>query len=291
MFQRVLICTDFNDGIQRLTQLVPDLAVSGIRKLVFLNSVPLWEEGEIPREDREAMEISRQQLENAQQTHSSDIEVFCEVRSGEPEGNIIKVAQHHEIDALILGSSTRSFLTEKLFGSTAATLAQRMSRPLLTLRPQLISTYTNAELALRCQSLFRYLLLPFDGSQAACYLVEQIKQAVENNATNTLENCLLLWVQEEGRRGLPNTYQHKQAQEKLDQAQATLEALNLTVKTDILQGEPLKELLKAAMVHDISAIAISSRKANALLDWSIPSFGNEVLRSSWHPVLFFPPQR
>jgi nucleotide-binding universal stress UspA family protein len=291
MFQRVLICTDLNDGIQRLVQLVPALGDSGIKKVVFLRVVPLWQEGEIPREDTETMEATQRELSLAQAHHREGIEVVCEVKSGSPEDQIVQVAQEHQIDALILGASTRSFLTEKLFGSTTATIAQRMCRPLLTLRPQLISTYTEAELTLRCGHLFDYLLIPFDGSGAALYLVEQIKTIVTQNPHNTLKRCRLLWIQEPGARNLTNDYQRQQSQTKLEQAKADLEALQLTVETEVRQGEPLQELLEAAMVHDISAIAVSSRRANALLDWSIPSFGNEVLRRSWHPVLFFPPQR
>ncbi|WP_017713030.1 universal stress protein [Prochlorothrix hollandica] len=301
MFQRVLVCTDFHDGIQRLTQFIPELAASGLQKLTFLHCVPLWEEGEIPRPNLPVLKQAEERLQQACQRvesqipDSNPIDVTWEVRSGSPNDNIMQVAEALDVDALILGSTTRNFLTEKLFGSTTATLAHRLHRPLLTLRPQLISTYTQGELALRCQFLFRYLLLPFDGSVAGQYLVQQVKHYVQRSremagGKTVLEQCLLLWIIDDAARRVPQDYHTEHREEQLAAAQAELQALGLTVTTEIRRGEPLRELLDAAMNHDISAIAVSSRKANALLDWSVPSFGNEVMRQSWHPVLFFPPQ-
>lgn len=300
MFQRVLVCTDFHDGVQRLLQFIPELAASGIQKLLFLHCVPLWQEGEIPRDNQAMIDQAEQRLRAALSVPTDSlpypIEVEWEVRSGSPDENIIQVADRIEADVLILGATTRNFLTEKLFGSTTANLAYRMHRPLLTLRPQLISTYTQAELALRCQNLFRDLLLPFDGSPAAQYVVQRVADWVQQTRSTTdspapgsLHHCHLLWIVDNALRRTPSQHQPEDIEVKLAQAQAQLEAVGLTVTPEIRRGEPLYQLLDAAMEQDISAIAVSSRKANALLDWSVPSFGNEVMRRSWHPVLFVPP--
>ncbi|MGA1474281.1 MAG: universal stress protein [Prochlorothrix sp.] len=304
MFQRVLVCTDFHDGVQRLLQFIPELAASGIQHLMFLHCVPLWEEGEIPRANQSVIDRAEQRFQAALADLGSpdilNIEVTFEVRSGAPDENIMQVADRFQADVLILGATTRNFLTEKLFGSTTAKLANRMRRPLLTLRPQLISTYTGAELALRCQHLFRCLLVPFDGSAAAQYLIEYLTQQVGDfchyqnggalSCPEAFQQCHLVWIQDDAVRRVPHSYRQEEAETQLAQAQQALETIGLTVTTEIRQGEPLQQLLDVATERDISAIAVSSRRANALLDWSIPSFSNEVMRRSWHPVLFIPPQ-
>jgi nucleotide-binding universal stress UspA family protein len=62
----------------------------------------------------------------------------------------------------------------------------------------------------------------------------------------------------------------------------------LNVTTLVVEGDPLTEILRAADRYDIGAIATSSRGIGGLLRWSIPSLTREILRHSWHPVLYFP---
>ncbi|NEQ67016.1 MAG: universal stress protein, partial [Symploca sp. SIO2D2] len=174
MFQRCLICTDFSDGLYRLVEYVPSLAASGIKQIIFLYCVPLWEEGEIPRIDEEATAAARDRLKVATENIPEGVEVFIETPSGRPIDQIPKAAKHYQADVILTGMPIRSLLQEKLFGSTTAALAREAKTPLLILRPQLLSTYTCEELDLRCRHLFQYLLIPYNGSHASQYLVEQI---------------------------------------------------------------------------------------------------------------------
>jgi nucleotide-binding universal stress UspA family protein len=291
MFQRCLICTDFSDGLQRLVDFVPSLAAGGIKQIVFLHSVPLWNEGEIPRVDDQGMNEARDRLAVALQNVPAGVEVRVEVQAGQPTEIILKVAKAYQSEIILLGTSNRTLLNEKLFGSTTINLSQRTLMPLMTLRPQLISTYTNEELDLRCQHLFRYLLIPYDSSDAANYVVQQIKHYAQNRPAKSLEQCLLCWAVPEGGRREPKDYQVKQAQEKLKSVKAELESLNLQVHVEVRQGDPVPEIVAAAQVFDISAIAVSAGKSSRRLEWSVPSFSGEVLRRSWHPVIFFPPPK
>ncbi|MEM8602238.1 MAG: universal stress protein [Cyanobacteria bacterium P01_H01_bin.121] len=293
MFQRLLICTDLQDGMQRLLEHVPSLAQAGVQKLVFLHCVPIWQEGEIPREDTAAIANAQAKLNAAKCKATGDIEVITEVKSGPVVDNIVQVKETHAIEAIVLGAHTRSLLTEKLFGSTTATISQQANIPLIVLRPELISTYTEAELALRCQNLFRYLLIPIHGTDTSNQLLQQVRQTLEQNPQHTVRETLLLSICEDygQSRRIPVEYDQDVAQEALVAAQTQMERVGLKITTEFRKGERLAQLFDVAMVYDITAIAITSRKTNALLDWSIPSFGNELLRRSWHPVIFFPINR
>ncbi|MBD2096980.1 universal stress protein [Trichocoleus sp. FACHB-591] len=292
MFQRPLICTDFSDNIQRLANFVPSLVAGGMQQIVFLHVTALWEEGEIPREDTEKVNQARDRLAVALQQVPDGVEVKVEVQSGRAIDTILKVAKTHQADVIILGTPTRSLLNEKLFGSTTVGLAQRTKTPLLVLRPQLISAYTSEELDLRCRHLFRCLLLPYDGSDPAKYLVQQIEQHCQNQPTKALEQCVLCWVvSDSGRKELRKSNQDQEIAELLAAPQAALANLNLQVQTEVRSGNSVTQILEVASSFDISAIAVSSGSLGRLIEWSAPSFAGEILRRSWHPVLFFPPTR
>lgn len=288
MFQRALICTDFTDGIYRLAQFVPALAAGGFKSLVFFHNVPVETEREIPRVDPSQLEGPRQKLIDLVREAPDGMDVTVEVQMGRASDNILRLAKQHQVDLIILGTPTRTLLEEKLFGSTTVRISEKTEVPLLILRPQLMSTYTTAELELRCAHLFRYLLLPYDGSKGGNRLIEQIQTRCSQNPETVLERIRLVWVIHEGIRQelLGDTPMHE-AEATLDQIQSHLAALNLVVNTAVVEGDPLEEILKMAECHDIGAIATCSG-GGGFLKWSTPSLTREILRRSWHPVLFFP---
>jgi len=291
MFERCLICTDFSDGLYRFAEFVSSLAAGGIKQLIFLHSVPLWQEGEIPRVDKEAIASSQQRLQQLLKNIPPGIEVKIEVPSGRPLDTITKVAKADKPDLIIIGTAPQSLLQEKLFGSTATALVKASLTPLLILRPQLISTYTREELDLRCQHLFRSLLIPYNGSNSSKYLLQRVKEYAQKRSENSLKQCVLMWVVDEGgRREIPKDYQLQEAQEQLNTVKAELEELGLEVNTEVRLGNPYEQILAAASVNDISAIAIASDNLGKMIEFPARSFAGELMRRSWHPVLFFPPQ-
>ncbi|NJN31540.1 MAG: universal stress protein [Synechococcales cyanobacterium RM1_1_8] len=288
MFKRILICTDLGDGINRLVNFIPQLAEAGVQQATFLHSVPLDDDGEIPREDQAAMQRAKALLAPATATPVPGIEVQVEVDSGGAKASILAMVQKYDAELVLLGSPIRSLLTQKMFGSTAGALAEQLKRPLMILRPPVVSTYMEAELRLRCKALFSSFLIPYDGSDSANHLLAELKQRIRDNPASSLQSCVLVWVIEPGSR-FPQEDAEEKALGSLAQVQAELEALGLAVKTQVRRGSLMEQVMAAATEEDISAIAISDRKTNRFLDWSVPSFGAQVLRQSWHPVLFFPP--
>ena len=289
MFESCLICTDFNDGLHRLIHFIPNLAAGGLKKIIFCHSVPLWEEGEVPRIDREKIDRAKEKLSAALTEVPEGIEVKIEVVSGRPTETVPRLLEQYKIDVIILGTPVRSLLKEKIFGSTTMGLAKLTSTPVLILRPQLISTYTVEELKLRAQHLWRYLLIPYNDTEICNYALEKIKEYARSD--NSFKQCLVLWTIEDTiRNQLIIEERSAQAKEKLKSIKAELEELGLEVKTELRQGNFVHEILDAALNYDISAIAVASNYQISLLNLVIPSDMEELLRSSWFPVLFFSPK-
>lgn len=292
MFKRYLICTDLIDGLQGLVNFVPDLTQAGCEQLVFTHTVPLWDEGDIPRIDEAKVEHAKEVLEQALRPSDSAVEVVVDVQSGRPQETIPKLVKTYGSDVVFTGTATRNLLQETLFGSTSLSVARSTAVPLMLLRPQLISTYTQEELALRCQHLWRYLLVPYSGSDSAKYLVQQLKAVIQADTARSLQQLRLLQVVSKStRKGLSPDYQRQVALETLEAAKKELATCDVEVTTEVRMGDPMQEILQAAQVHDISAIATAHVSRNALAELTAPSFANEILRHSWFPVLFFSPKR
>jgi nucleotide-binding universal stress UspA family protein len=285
MFQRLLICTDLNDGLNRLAQFVPSLAASGIQQITFLHCVPLWDQGDIPRLDEEKIALAREALAPALENVPASVEVGLELPSGRPLDLILETVKQVQPDLVLTGMPSRSLLTEKLFGSSTLGLVKRLTIPLMIFRPQLISAFTNEELDLRCQHLFRHLLIPYDGSAASAYLLKMIRQRAEQRPPDSLQSCSLCWVMDE----TASAEQIRQAETTLQSAAADLASLQLQTFSLVRQGNPVLETQTACHEPDVSAIAVSSNHAGQFWELSVPSFTGEILRRSWHPVIFFPP--
>ncbi|MEM6349145.1 MAG: universal stress protein [Cyanobacteria bacterium P01_D01_bin.14] len=290
MFKRALICTDFEDGIERLVNFVPALVTGGLETVVFFHNVSLTTDREIPKVDTEAIEQARARLAIATQSAPAEATVKVDIASGRPTDNILKAARDHNADVIVLGTPTRSLLTEKLFGSTTVGITKQCHVPLLIRRPQLVATYREQELALRCEHLFEYPLIPFDNSSSAQYLVNQIKQRAEG--CPSIKQCLLCWVIDDSiRKELRGSDPVGQAHQALAPVKAELEAIGLQATTDIRQGEPQEEILKSAEVNDVTGIAVSTSGGGLLKKFSSPSLTNALIRSSWHPLVYFPPEK
>ncbi len=290
MFKRVLICTDFTDSLQRLANFVPDLAKGGMEHIVFFHNVPLMTSREIPCVDEERVSEAHEVLAAAEVDVPAGTTVEIEIASGRASENIARAAKKYKPDIVFSGMPTRSALNEKLFGSTTLDMADKIDVPILIMRPQLVSTYREAELAQRCQNLFDYLLVPYDGSGSAKYLVSKIKEIIQAEPKGALETCTLCWVVDDGGRISSNSPMEK-AQAELDRVKADLDDKGTEIKTEVRVGDPLEEIMKSGEMNDISAIAVCSGKSGGLLKLTVPSFTNAILRASWHPIIHFPRQK
>ena len=292
MFRNCLICTDFTDGLHRLVNFVPSFAKGGLQQIVFFHSAPLWEEGEVPRIDEEKVQAAKERLSVAMENVPAGIEVKVEVLSGKPTDTIPRILKKYPIEVILTGTPIRSLLQEKFLGSTSVTLAKQTEQPLTIIRPQLITTYTREELALRCQHLWRYLLVPYNDGKAARYLIKQIKKYASDCPENSLQKCMLIWVVDDSsRRAILKEHHLQEAQTKLESTKAELEQLGIEVNIEVREGNPLQEILAAALTYDISAIAIADDYRNTLLEWTAPSFTSDILCRSWFPLLLFSPKK
>ena len=289
MFQKALISTDLEDGLFRLAYALPSLAESGFKQVTFFHNVPVETDRSVPKVDEDEVAAAQTSLKEAIQNVPEGLDVKVVVSGGRASSNILQKVETTGCEVLFLGMPTRNILAEKLFGSTTMKLVETTPVPMMILRPQLVATFTTEELTLRCRNLFQYLLIPYDGTAGSRDFLETLKQQIQQSPPPENHQYWLLWVVDDNiRRELQGDNPIEEAQQHLDQVAETLRALKLNVETLVVEGDPLTEILKAADRYDIGAIATSSRGIGGLLRWSVPSLTREILRHSWHPVLYFP---
>jgi nucleotide-binding universal stress UspA family protein len=291
MFQKLVICTDFEDGLLRLASCLDSLAVGGIREVVFFHYVPMWEEGDIPRVDDQKIEAAHERFASVSAGFSGDLVVKFEVRSEQLVTNLLDVIQHYGSDLVILGSQSRTLLNEKIFGSTTTSLTEKLPVPMLVIRPVVLATFTDEELNLRCQCLFRHLLVAYDGTEASESLINMLIDRLQVNGQTMVKDCKLGWVMETTRRGVSIPEKLAEAETMITATGQRFSELGLETLTEVRTGDPIAEVIKMAGEGGVSAIAVTAHSLPKFLEWSRPSFPHQLLRSSFHPVLFFPPQR
>ena len=102
---------------------------------------------------------------------------------------------------------------------------------------------------------------------------------------------LITVVEDSGRQAMFKEVRVTEASKKLESVKKDLEALGVEVNTEVRIGNPLHEIMDAALEFDISTIAIATDYRNTLLQWTAPSFANNLIRSSWFPILLFSPKK
>ncbi|MDG2989933.1 universal stress protein [Candidatus Synechococcus calcipolaris G9] len=289
MFKHLLIPTDLTDGLPRLTGYLDAIAATGITKVIFLHCCIIVDDGDKPRIREDKLSRARKilKLEETDIPQGMTAEVILDNRR--PADAILDTIDKHQIDLVLVSRPIRSFLDEKLFGSTTIAVMQRINVPVMVMRPQVLWVMTRDELCLRLQNFFSHLLIPYDHGSSAQHVIEVIKKNVVSQPKG-LESCTLCWVvSDAGQQELAATQQFNEAERVLVSVKDDLQKLGLVVETVIVSGTPVVEAQKAAHDRDIHAVVVSSGSVGKIWELSIPSFAGEILRRSVYPVIYFPP--
>lgn len=294
MFKRILISTNFEDGLYRFTHCLSELYTGGVRQVSFVHSMD-WEEDShgLPQDRTPEIEaLEKRLLENCGEIpEGMSVEVMVQI--GKPAAVIRQAIEKFQPEVMILGMAIRNLLMEKIFGSTTMELLPRSPIPALVVRPQLIATFTLDELKLRSQNLFRSVLVTYDFSEVSEQLLDHLIRQIQFNGEQQLHTIWVLYVID------PSARRHQSGDledQKRDYEQRLKDMKDrlaghvpeVEIKTEVRIGAPVKEILLAAGEADMTAIATASTNVGSFWEWSIRSTTGELLRKSWHTVLFFP---
>ncbi|WP_017327669.1 universal stress protein [Synechococcus sp. PCC 7336] len=297
MFERVLVATDLEDGMYRLALCLKDFHEGGVTQLGFVHAVPFGDRqmGGLPDSHDLDLGKAKDTIERYINPDLAAATISPEVivQVGPPVEVIQRAVESFNADVLVMAPPSRSLLAEKVFGSNTMKQIQQLKIPVLIVRPQFVASMTIAELQLRCRHLFDYLLVPCDLDRSRQSLLDMLSPMLCQQAK--CESVLMMSVIDTASR----RYTDRDAEELCQNAERQLRELGaylaeqvghpLSVNYSVRKGSPVKEILAAAQDEDVTAIVTSSRNIGKIWELTVPSITGEIIRRSWHSVLFFPP--
>ena len=141
MFERIMLATDGSRDAEQALEYARDLALRDGAQVIVVHAfepVPVYLGVETKSEvaarhvsgGREIADRARERLEDA------DVDVDTEVLQGPPAEAILRVAEGHQADLIVMGTRGRGDLTSLLLGSVSHRVAAHSHIPVMIVRAE-----------------------------------------------------------------------------------------------------------------------------------------------------------
>lgn len=150
MFERILFPTDFSEPSMKVLDYIPTLRDVGTKEVVlvhvidrkgasvvasggsgFLGTVPDME-NEIQQSLRD--EVQHEIIDIRRTLEKEGVNVIVRVPFGDPEKEILKVADAEGVSLIAIGSHGRSNIRERLLGSVSEHVIKNAKQPVLVIK-------------------------------------------------------------------------------------------------------------------------------------------------------------
>lgn len=278
MIETVLVPADFTIETEDLLGCIGELKNAGLKKVILLHVVDIHKsQGLAPMFERNA----EKRIEDyAGFARELEIETETLVILGDIRKTIAEVADRKDVDAIIMGATTKGFIKGKLLGRTTEYIARSSKKILLVEKYDALKegkeVYEKA-----CRATFSKVLVPLDLSKEAMKAVEQL-QAFEG----IVKEVLLLHVIDDIKDMDLVDEQRAEAKEKLRRIKERLAGIKSQFL--VVEGIPSDEIVKFASIEDATLIMLTARGKGTLMDLLLGSTAESVLRKTTKPVLIIP---
>lgn len=210
------------------------------------------------------------------------------VLDGDAAAQIIEYAEKNDISLVVMASHGRSGIMPWSMGSTAVTVIQRISRPVLFIRANIPRP------RVRWGRRFSKILVPLDGSEngeAALPYVQELTSKLKSDV-------ILLQVVEPGKHvhtvgGLDyvpfpeQELEHlkTEAMQYLKKVRTKLTDTKATVRSAVKIGHAAQEIIKLADETNTRLVAISTHGRSGVKRWISGSVAYKVLQGGNTPIL------
>lgn len=285
MFRKVLVCSDTSPASDMLIRCIGELKSVGLEEAVLahvLQAVHPDGLDELLSSEAQSL-LTRQQEELEQQ----GITVIKETPVDfEPARALADLAAEHDVSAVFIGSHGKGIIRAAVLGSVTAKLLQRIEKPVMLVRVTLLEEGTCRTL---CRTMFSRVLYPTDFSRAA----EQALNYLGKIASDT--NCpitVMHVIEEQPADSETARRLLEESRFLIEAKKRRLESMGASqVDTQLVHGEPVKEILAAARDENFSLIVMGSTGKGLVQGVLLGSVSNEVTRHAGLPVLLIPAVR
>jgi len=147
MPQRILLCTDFSENSQPAARLAAACVCAFAAELIILHVINSKRIGYPSLEGKVPIDI-KNVLENIRVSVDKGLELFAEPfreggrsvtiqsRTGVPSSVIVRFADEHAVDLIVMGTHGWTGIKHLIMGSTAENVLRSSRCPVLTVRPR-----------------------------------------------------------------------------------------------------------------------------------------------------------
>lgn len=291
MLSSILLASDGSEASDRVIECAKEMARLGVRRVTLAHVFNVRDVGGLYERLKQSMlprlEAQRRILEDA------GLQVTIETPLGLPFIEVERLAAERHASAIVVGSLGASLIGDVLLGSTAYSVLQTATRPVLVIR---IEITDRGDAGRRCRALCGelcgYILFPTDFSDTA----DRAFSYLEHLVRETRAEVTLLHVQDKTK--IERHLRHKLEEfnridaERLERLKLRLEQSRpRAVHVDIPYGSPTAVILERARSNTFSLILMGSQGRGFIQEVFVGSVAHNVARHAPLPVLFVPAVR
>lgn len=290
MLSKILFATDASEASSRTLECVKSLRLVGAREALLVHVMNVEHVGGLYAALKKMylpnLEAQKKTLEDA------GLVAEVEIPYGLPYYEINKLARERRCSLIVVSSQGESFIPEMLLGSTAHSILQNATVPVLLVRLEVAQEDGGKRCRALCQDLFGHILHPTDFSDAA----ERAYQYLEHIVGQTKSEVTLLHVQDKAKIDPHlmhkleefNCIDNKRLERRRD---ALLKHGASAVHIEIPYGSPTGLVLARARKGDCSLILMGTQGRGFLEEIFLGGVAHNIARHAPLPVMFIPASR
>lgn len=307
MYKRMLVPLDGSELAEVVFDYVEELAgrldldlillnVSGTRELHLLSMHRAYIERAADIVERQSIEV---QEKARTEPGGKTLEVRGELAVGHAAEEILRYADENSIDIILLATHGRSGVKRWAMGSVADKVLRASKVPVWLVRAGI------PEEIVHDKWLKRTMLVPLDGSKLAESVLPHV-EALAKQCGDELCDVVLLRVCEPPviSADYPEAIMelsweehveqekawHKRAAERyLAEVEKRLSDAGLRVRSEVLLGRPIDEIIEYANINPINLIILATHGRTGVIRWAYGQVTDKVLQRSTSPIFLVRP--
>ncbi len=275
---KVLLCTDFSEPANQLTECLLELKDKGLKEVVLIHVVNIRSAG---GNASVLQKFNQEQLTKvAEEIEEDGFSVKVSVPIGFPPHEIVDAALKEQVSLILLGAIGKGVVRRVFLGSTAFDVI-RISKV-----PVLVEKFTDTkreECEIICRRKFERVVVPVDFSDDSLSVVENMGNLLQGRGRMVLVFAL------EGSENKKDLKKAKEdAEKKLEDLKSEWENTGAEVKCHVKEGIASQSILQVAEEKEATLIAMSKRGRGQIRELLIGSTAEAVALRSKIPILLFP---
>lgn len=290
MYKKMLVPLDGSELSEVLIDYAAKVAsITGLETVLF-NAIPPEEKSVLPMHQAYVDMAAEKVIDNAQE---KTVKAWGEVRVGSPSETIKKYAKKAGIDFILMATHGRSGFSRIVMGSVADALLRESKIPIWLIRAGI------PEKKVKDSSPQGKMLVLLDGSKRSESSLPHVQSlaecfGAEMTEVKLLSICNFPDISSDHPSDMPMSWSKHAAADKarskldtekyLKSVASNLSDTGLTVKWEVLTGDPAAEIVGHAGQNNYSLIVMATHLRSGFSKWAFGSVTEKVLMGVTTPI-------